>query len=283
MLEMNATLFNQVLSIAQQAGEHLKQFYTQNVEVAKKSDHTPVTEADLFVSRFLIDKLSALTPEIPILSEEHCNIPLATRQSWQQYWLIDPLDGTQQFIDKTDQFSVIITLVIDNQPRLGIIHAPILDKTYYAIEHQGAFLIEKGQVKSLTHLASASSCKDSQQSHRLIIAVGSTNPRGIREKIKADYEIAFLQYGSSSLKAGLVAEGICDCYIRLGATGEWDTAAAEILLKEVGGKIFDRHFQPLTYNQRASFINPDFVMVRNADYNWRDIFLFDENIACAMK
>src|SRR5699024_673972 len=128
------TLLEQALTIAYQAGEQLTAFYHQNVHIKIKADQTPVTEADIAVSRFLVKALSELDPTIPVLSEENCAIPLAERQQWQRYWLIDPLDGTQQFIDRTDQFSVLIALVENHQPVIGIIHAPVLAQTFYAVK-----------------------------------------------------------------------------------------------------------------------------------------------------
>lgn len=269
MQQLNQTLLDQVLHIAQQAGEHLKRFYACAVEVQIKADHTPVTEADLFVSQFVIEQLQQLTPNIPILSEEGQKIPLSERSQWQEYWLIDPLDGTQQFIDRTDQFSVVIGLVQHNRPVLGVIHSPILNKTYFALKGQGAFLLENG---IRTHLSGI--CKKLPEKHRLQITIGSVNTQKIEPAILPPYQANFTRFGSCSLKAGLVAEGKADCYIRLGATGEWDTAVPEILLAECGGEIFDLNFLPLTYNQRETFINPPFIMVGNKQYNWQQVFAF---------
>lgn len=269
MPQLTPQLLDAVLNIARQAGEHLKAFYAKSVEIQIKSDKTPVTEADLFVSQFVIEQLQRLTPEIPVLSEESCKIPLAERAKWQSYWIIDPLDGTQQFIDRTNQFSVIIGLVDKNRPVLGVIHAPILDKTYHAVEGQGAFLTEKGQTRRLELI-----CKKIEKTDRLQITIGTSSSQNVRQAVNADYDIDFIPYGSSSLKAGLVAEGKADCYVRFGDTGEWDTAATEVLLREVGGAIFDRQFQPLTYNQRETLVNPHFVMVGNKRSAWREIFQF---------
>ncbi|KAE9533387.1 3'(2'),5'-bisphosphate nucleotidase CysQ [Ursidibacter arcticus] len=266
MQQLTPQLLDAVLDIAHRAGEHLKAFYAKSVEIKIKADHTPVTEADLFISQFVIEQLQQLTPHIPIISEENCNIPLEERVQWQEYWLIDPLDGTQQFIDRTDQFSVVIALVQQNRPVLGVIHAPILHKTYYAMANYGAYLNEHNQLTRLRL------CKKLAQSHRLRITVGTSNSEKIRQMVKPAYQIDFIQYGSSSLKAGLVAEGKADCYIRLGDTGEWDTAAAEVLLAELGGKIVDLQFVPLSYNQRQHFINPYFIVIGEGEYNWQTIF-----------
>lgn len=267
-LQANKALLQQILTLAYQAGEHLKTFYAGSVDVKIKSDKTPVTEADLFISQFLTEQLQQLTPNIPILSEENCAIPLDERKKWQTYWIIDPLDGTQQFIDRTDQFSIVIGLMQQNQPVLGVIHSPILDKTYYALKGQGAFL-QEGETYSQLPLY-----KKRNENHRLKITLGISNSESIAKTVQSPYQVEFMQYGSSSLKAGLVAEGKADCYVRFGDTGEWDTAVAEILLAESGGEIFDLDFNPLRYNQRETFINPYFVMVGDKQKHWRDVFHF---------
>lgn len=269
MLPLNQSLLDQILPLALRAGEFLRNFYAKSVEVKIKADHTPVTEADLFVSQFLTQELNKLTPEIPVLSEENCQIPLAERQNWQEYWIIDPLDGTQQFINRTDQFSVVIGLVQKNQPVFGIIHSPILDKTYYAIRGQGAFLQQNGTVKQLFQR------NNQKLNHPIKVAVGLSGHSKIHTAAQPPYSAELYNYGSSSLKAGLVAEGIADCYIRLGDTGEWDTAVPEVLLAETGGAIFDTTYQPLIYNLRETFINPHFIMVGNNNLDWKKIFVFE--------
>ena len=279
MLPLNEHLLNQVLLIAYQAGKHLRRFYQQQVEVRIKEDNTPVTEADLFVSRFLTEKLRALFPNVPVLSEENCRIPFAERQYWQEYWLIDPLDGTQQFIDRTDQFAVLMTLVRKNKPALSVIHAPILSTTYYALKDFGAFKKQGEQVVRLTGGLSKQHRIEVSNQHRiepLKIAVGATTSQEkVRALLPPNFPCEFIVFGSSSLKSGLVAEGVADCYVRLGRTGEWDTAGAEVLLAETGGTIFDSHFAPLTYNQRETLINPYFVMVADKSRDWRAVFQFN--------
>lgn len=287
MLPLNEHLLNQVLLIAYQAGKHLRRFYQQQVEVRIKEDNTPVTEADLFVSRFLTEKLRALFPNVPVLSEENCRIPFAERQYWQEYWLIDPLDGTQQFIDRTDQFAVLMTLVRKNKPALSVIHAPILSTTYYALKDFGAFKKQGEQVVRLNGGLSKQHRIEVSNEHRielsnqhriepLKIAVGATTSQEkVRALLPPNFPCEFIVFGSSSLKSGLVAEGVADCYVRLGRTGEWDTAGAEVLLAETGGTIFDSHFAPLTYNQRETLINPHFVMVADKSRDWRAVFQFN--------
>lgn len=270
MQQLNQQLLENVLAIAQRAGEHLKAFYARSVEVQIKADHTPVTEADLFVSRFVIEQLKILTPNIPVVSEEEQKRPLTERQNWQEYWIIDPLDGTQQFIDRTDQFSVVIGLVQKNRPVLGVIHAPVLNKTYFAMSGSGAFLQENGEIRPL-----APRSTPAKKENHLIVTIGASCSERITLATQTPYVAEFIQFGSCSLKAGLVAEGKADCYIRLGITGEWDTAVPDIILQEIGGEIADLNFKPLSYNQRENLINPPFIMVGDKTRNWQQIFRFD--------
>lgn len=269
MLTLNEHLLNQVLLLAYQAGTHVQRFYQQQVEIHLKADHTPVTEADLFVSQFLTEKLTSLFPHVPVLSEENCDVPLAERASWKEYWLIDPLDGTQQFIDRTDQFSVLITLVRHHQPVLCVIHSPMLARTYYAMDGFGAYKKEGDSLQKLRG-------RPLDLNHPLRIAVGATTSQEkVRSILSPNLACEFVVIGSSSLKSGLVAEGAVDCYVRLGQTGEWDTAGAEVLLRETGGAVFDPAFAPLTYNQRDTLINPPFVMVADKSADWRAVFQFN--------
>lgn len=272
MQPLTQELLEKVKQITFRAGDYIKQFYAKDVDIQLKADHTPVTEADLFVSQFLTQELKKLTPNIPVLSEECCNIPLAERAEWQQYWMIDPLDGTQQFINHTDQFSVVVALVQKVADKfetvLGIIHAPILGKTYFAIRGQGAFLQKNGEIRPLVWE------KQEPTTHLKIVVGATSRIEPVRQALRAPFTAEIQTYGSSSLKAGLVAEGVFDAYVRLGDTGEWDTAVPELLMKELGGNIFDLYFQPLTYNQRESFINPHFVLINNRFSNFDKIFAF---------
>lgn len=273
MSEYFTTLLQPTLNIAEQAGKQLTHFYQKfsqsAVDFQKKSDDTPVTEVDLFLSQFLTDQLSTLTPHIPILSEENCDIPLQERQKWSYYWLVDPLDGTQQFINRTDQFSILITLMKHNRPVLGIIHSPILGKTYYAMQGFGAYKQEKQKISKITP-------RFYDGNRKLKIAIGeTTKPEKVRSIFKKDFPHEFIIYGSSGLKGAMVAEGVADCYVRLGNTGEWDTTASEIILKEMGGNIFAPQFKPLQYNQRESLTNPHFIMVGDGKFNWQEVFKFD--------
>ncbi|MGV3227119.1 3'(2'),5'-bisphosphate nucleotidase CysQ [[Pasteurella] aerogenes] len=262
-------LLQATLTIAHQAGELLTRFYATSVKIHTKADNTPVTEADLAVSQFLSEKLTALTPDIPVLSEESQYVSLALRQNWECYWLIDPLDGTQQFINRSGQFSVLIALIQQNRPILGIIHAPVLQQTFYATKGHGAYKINHGQQEKLQYRP-----LDANQPIHIVVGTEGAVTK-VRSILSPNFQYQFQIYGSSGLKSTLVAGNIADCYIRLGKTGEWDTAASEIILAEMGGKIMDLNFNPLTYNQRETFVNPDFIMVSDALFNWQKIFQYN--------
>lgn len=273
MLTLSPTLLDETLNISYQAGKYLVDFYQKfkesAVNVEHKLDNTPVTEVDLCLSQFLIEKLTALTPHVPILSEEQCKIPFAERRQWDEYWLIDPLDGTQQFINRTDHFAILITLVQKQQPVLGIIYVPILKTIYYAMQGVGAYKKVGDDIIKL-----ASQCPPHKRAIKIGVGAESTQ-RKVQPLLNPNYQYEFLIYGSCGLKSGLVADGTCDCYVRFGSTGEWDTAPAEVLLAEIGGQVFDFDFQPLTYNQKAHFTNPNFVMVANSAFDWHKIFQFN--------
>lgn len=266
---LSLTLLESVLDIAYQAGEHLCRFYTSPLNINLKNDNTPVTEADLFVSAFLTQKLSELSPNIPILSEENCDIPLAERQQWQRYWLVDPLDGTQHFIDRSGHFAVMITLMENNRAVLGVIHAPVLNCTYYAMQGFGAYKrqADKNEPLPPRRLDLTKPLKIVLGSERQIEKVQSI----LNENLQYEFHI----FGSCGLKSALVAEGKADCYIRLGETGEWDTAAGEILLNETNGVILDRTFQPLIYNLRSELNNPHFFMATDRQIEWQNILKFE--------
>lgn len=264
---LTSSLLQSVIHIAQQAGEHLRRFYAEPVNVQVKTDNTPVTEADLFVSGFLTEKLTALLP-LPVLSEEHCQIPLDERRQWARYWLIDPMDGTQHFIDGSGHFAVMIALMEADRPVLGVIHAPVLDCTYYAMQGDGAYKRQAEQIQRLQP-------RQLDLTQPLTIVVGSAKQVDkVRSILSENFQYRFQIFGSCGLKSALVAEGKADCYVRLGETGEWDTAVGELLLKETQGLVLDRHFQPLRYNQRPHFINPSFFMAADQQIDWQNILKF---------
>lgn len=264
---MHKELIPPLLALAQQAGAAIRDIYQQrDFEQFTKSDETPVTSADLAANAVLIKGLAELGVDYPILSEESDHLSLSRRAQWQTYWLIDPLDGTGEFIQRSDEFAVNIALIHNHEPVLGVIYAPILDIAYYGIKGEGAFKVANGQPLPIE------SRKLATQTRELTFAISRRQDRNVlTSRIAEEYHAKFIPLGSATLKACMVAEGVADAYVRLGPTGEWDTGAAECIVREAGGCIMDLTMQPLTYNQRETLINPDFAVVGDPAFRWVDI------------
>lgn len=261
-------LLSPLLAIAEEAGRQIAAIYQQgNINPQLKADHTPVTNADLAAHRLLCERLRALTPEIPVLSEEDCQIALTQRATWSRYWLVDPLDGTQEFIYGSGEFSTMIALMEENQPVLGVIYAPVAQVWYYAVQGQGAYKRDSDGVETRLQIRPTPA---NSQTLRVAVSRRQSLPR-LQQRLNPDWAYQFFPYGSSSLKSCMVAEGLVDCYLRLGPTGEWDTAAAQCILHEAGGDLRDLQLQALTYNRRETLENPDFISLGNPALPWKTI------------
>lgn len=256
-------LLDPVKSAAREAGAELWQLYQSgNFQQQQKADLSPVTSADLAANRIIINRLSELTPDIPIISEESHLIPLAQRQHWPRYWLIDPMDGTQEFVAKSGDFAVSIALVEHGWPALGVIYWPKEQVMYYASRGNGAF-------KQQRNLINRMRVNQHQAGQTLKIAISRRQPlQPIVDLLQSQHDVEYIALGSCSLKSCLVAEGKADCYMRLGPTGEWDTGAVHVIVEEAGGKILDSEFTPLSYNQRDTLANPDFMVMGQASIPW---------------
>ncbi len=259
-------LIENVLAIAEQAGEAIKEIYhhAEPVEVQTKSDDSPVTAADHAAHKVIVAKLAALTPEIPIFSEESEAIPFEERQQWQRYWLVDPLDGTKEFINRTGEFTVNIALVENNEPVAGVVTVPLKEQAYVGGQGVGAFKVDKGNWQKI----SVRTVSDKE-----LVVVGSRRHgaerlNGLLENMNAQgYKTDMTSMGSS-LKFCLIAEGKADVYPRLAPTSEWDTAAAQAVLMEAGGRVVATDFQPLTYNRKESVLNPEFHALGDPAVDW---------------
>jgi len=250
-----------IMDIAWGAGEAIKEKFKQsNVGVETKHDNSPVTEADMAAHHIIERGLRSLTPDIPLLSEESSNKIKKQRQQWPAYWLVDPLDGTKEFIAGSGEFSVNIALIENHKPIFGLIYIPMTETFYYAAENCGAWKQDKGE--------SPESIQTKPYSDRLLVTVSSrTRQQPIKELLQDFVPFDLLIVGSS-LKMCLIAEGEVDVYPRLGDTSEWDTAAAQIILEQAGGAILDSQFKPLRYNLRPNLINPNFIAVNDAEAPW---------------
>jgi 3'(2'), 5'-bisphosphate nucleotidase len=256
----------QVIAIAEDAGKAIMQDYSTDFKVVKKDDNSPLTHADLAAHQVIVKALRKLTPDIPILSEESDTISFQTRSKWQQYWLIDPLDGTREFVKRNGEFTVNIALIDNHLPVLGVVYAPVTKLLYYASLGQGAY---KKQQSNLP-----------QKIHTRVLNIKRPTVAGSRSHSneKMQQFIHHLQKVTgiapelismgSSLKTCLVAEGLADVYPRLGPTSEWDTAAAHCILLEAGGDIVDTSNLSLRYNTKDSLLNPSFFARSDRVHNW---------------
>jgi len=274
-MEMNdirlKELVNPVCEISKQAGAEIMKIYAQGFEIEEKQDHSPLTTADLASHRLILESLEKLTPDIPILSEESTSISFAERSSWENYWLIDPLDGTREFIKRNGEFTVNIALVTDSSVSLGVVYVPVQDICYFASRNQGAYKQEQNQeAKNIKARSSTPTNKPTicgSRSH------AGKSLQALQDKI-GQFDLISM---GSSIKMCLVAEGVADIYPRFGPTSEWDTAAAHCVVNEAGGEIVDMNLQTLQYNTKDSLLNPSFLAVGDMNNQWRDFL--SENIA----
>lgn len=261
-------LLPQVIEIARSAGQMILEIYEKKqYEAYTKSDETPVTSADIAAHKLITERLSELTPDIPVLSEEDADISLEQRAQWEQYWLVDPLDGTQEFIARSGDFATIIALVDNNKPTMGVVYGPVSGVTYYAYSGKGAWKIPdmSDSVKIHTH-------KHEQSGQSIAIAISRRQDiNRITSRMSSAWNYDLIPLGSAALKACLVAEGAVDCYLRLGPTGEWDTAATQCIVEEAGGRILSTQLEPLSYNERETLENPNFIVLGDADLPWNEI------------
>lgn len=239
-------LLPQVTALARESGCRILALYQDlNPQVEYKVDHSPLTQADLLSHQILDTGLSRLSPHWPILSEESATVPFDERKSWRHFWMIDPLDGTKQFLKRTGEFTVNVALIEDDRPVLGVVYAPVIDKLYFATRGDGAYRTD---------------CKVTTPIKVARATVGSTRFVVSRDhpSERENPEGCDVLVMGSSLKFCLIAEGGADVYPRRGPTMEWDTAAAQCILEEAGGSVTDLEGNALRYNKHF-LINPGFI------------------------
>ena len=250
------------IELARAAGAAILEVYAQDFAVEHKDDASPLTQADLASHRIIVDGLRALAPDIPVLSEEDADIPWSVRRGWNRHWLVDPLDGTREFVKKNGEFTVNIALVEDGVPVLGVVYAPVFDYLLHAGRGAGAFLREGGQDIALMtrrpataplRVAASRSHLD-ERTAAALQRMGETERHGL----------------GSSLKFCRIAEGRIDVYPRFGPTSEWDTAAAQCVLEAAGGAVLRLDGSPLDYNRKQDILNPHFIALGDTALPWRD-------------
>lgn len=263
MSELNLqALLEQARVLACQAGAAIMQVYARDFAAETKADSSPLTEADLASHHLLVQGLQQMEPSIPLLSEESADIDWETRQGWQRYWLIDPLDGTKEFIKRNGEFTVNIALVQDNEPVLGVVFAPALGRLFSAARGLGAWhQLVSLQDGSIVFAAAEAIHAAPHAEGEVWRVVGSRSHagEGMAEWLDALGEHELVAMGSS-LKLCLVADGTAHVYPRLGPTCEWDTAAAHAVVLEAGGRVVGPDQNPLRYNTKAEYLNPHFFV-----------------------
>ena len=252
-----------VNDIAVNAAEKINEVYNSDFAITHKEDKSPLTTADMAAHNIIVAGLTALTPDIPVLSEESASIPYAQRQAWQRYWLVDPLDGTREFIKRNGEFTVNIALIEAQCSILGVVVAPVTDIRYFAWRNGGAWKQLHTQPAERIHVT-----KIDQTKPLRVAGSRSHGSEKLQSFIARLGESDVVPMGSS-LKFCLVAEGKADLYPRLGLTSEWDTAAAQCIVEEAGGSVTDTQLQPMRYNTKDSLLNPEFFVFGDNSRDWR--------------
>ncbi len=250
------SLLPNVVTLAQEAGAAIMKVYQKaDIETTYKDDRSPLTEADLASHQIISIGLNQLTPDIPVLSEESRQVSLAMRQTWTRFWLVDPLDGTKEFIKRNGQFTVNIALVNQGVPELGVVFAPDLDTIYWAAQGMGAYKQIADQTPSLLQVRSYP-----EADLKVVASRSHAGPEteAFLAKLKTVCESVTALSMGSSLKICLVAEGTAHLYPRFGPTMEWDTGAAQCVLEQAGGQLTDLNAIPLRYN-KDELLNPFFI------------------------
>ncbi len=253
-----------LIELAETAGRAILEVYGTDFDVEEKDDQSPLTKADLASNSLIVAGLRQLTPEIPIISEEFGLPDFEERRQWDIYWLIDPLDGTKEFVNRNGEFTVNIALIRQHVPVLGIVHVPVSQVTYIGCKGVGAERRDPGKDPCRINVK--------RESESPVRVVGSRSHRGdslnhFLENL-GDFEMHPM---GSSLKFCRIAEGAADIYPRLGPTSEWDTAAAQAVVEQAGGQVLELDGKPLSYNSKDDILNPHFLVIGAQDHDWLGI------------
>lgn len=239
-----------VLRIADDASAKVMAIYNSDFKVELKSDESPITAADVASHRLIVEGLRCLSHDIPILSEEGSEVSWDERRHWHRFWLVDPIDGTKDFTQRTGEFTVNIALIEEGVPVLGVVTAPALKEAYWGIKGEGAYKRDRnGRVHRI-------SVAEPKETLRIVASKNHLNDE--TKSFISQFEPFELVQAGSSLKFCRIAEGLADLYPRLGPTCEWDTGAAHAVLSAAGGKVDTLDGRPLKYGKEQT-LNPFFV------------------------
>ncbi len=267
-------LLDQLIKISKDAGSAILEVYeTEDFGVETKSDDSPLTRADLAAHNIIIAGLGEVAPEIPVLSEESDEITFEERSQWQRYFLVDPLDGTKEFINRNGEFTVNIALIENGLAIAGVVYVPVKDVTYAGDSVAGIAFVERDGERQ--DISSRQLNERVEQKLPLTIVASRSHGGEALEKCLTHLGTKFPDLEStnmgSSLKLCLVAEGKADLYPRLALTSEWDTAAAQAVVEAAGGIVVDIDLKPLRYNTKESLLNPFFYVIGDAEFPWNEI------------
>lgn len=259
-----AALLEAVAALVRRAGDEIMRIYGRDFAIESKADDSPLTEADLAAHHVLVAGLEALQPSLPVLSEESAAESVVARRSWPAFWLVDPLDGTKEFIARNGEFTVNVALVEGERATLGCVGVPARGDLYLGdTERQVAQRVRDGVRTTLrTRRAGAGLTAVASRRH------GGERLASFIATLERDYGAVDVVSVGSALKVCLVAEGSADLYPRLGPTSEWDIAAADAVLVAAGGAIYGPDGGPLRYN-KEDILNPDFLAVGDPDHGWQ--------------
>ena len=257
-IQIKSELIEQLIEISKDAGKAIMEVYNSNFRHQIKEDLSPLTKADTLSNNIICEKLKVITPDIPILSEENSDIPFNIRSSWEQYWLVDPLDGTKEFIKKNGEFTVNIALIENNTPIFGIIHLPVTNETYWGSSTKGSFYIKGNNQKTKL-------CVENNIRSQVRIVASRSHPSKMLDTLLEEIGEYKIITKGSSLKFCLIAKGQADIYPRLGPTSEWDIAAGHAIVKFAGGSLLTIDGESMQYNLTENNLNPYFVVASRED------------------
>ena len=264
-----ANFEERLITLARDASSAILDIYETDFYVETKTDSSPLTLADTAAHKIIVKGLRELTPDIPIISEEAVLPKFSERSKWSMYWLVDPLDGTKEFVNRNGEFTVNIALIAENVPLVGVVCVPVQDRTYVGntstMDARVYGAAGERQVKSRRFSEKPTEIK--------VVASRSHVSNELRAYLKSIDEIfsgvETISMGSS-LKLCALADAEADIYPRLGPTSEWDIAAAHAVLVAAGGQIYVSDGSPLTYNMKEDILNPNFIAVGDSSFSWAE-------------
>ena len=261
-------LADELIDLARRAGDTIMQVYASEFEVQTKSDASPVTIADLRAHDIIVDGLRAVTPDLPIVSEESEPADFEVRRTWDRYWLVDPLDGTREFVNRNGDFTVNIALIDASRPVTGVVGVPVREEVFFGD------VISRIAYKTTRDGRETLKTRPVSQAQGLTVVASRSHGSGRLERyldaLRASFGQINRQSVGSSLKFCMLAEGLADFYPRLGPTSEWDTGAAQAVLTAAGGAVLRFDGSELAYNTKASLLNPEFFCVGDRTFPWAE-------------